>query len=60
MYTMDFIIQFGFKIGLLGFIWKWFSNHEDTLGENHLGFKSQNKPVEGELKLQYSVGHSLD
>jgi len=43
-----------------GFIWKWFPNHEDTGGENHLGYTPQNKPAEEELKLQYSGGHSLD
>ena len=29
-----------------GFAWKWFHNHEDRGGEQHIGFSPQNKPVE--------------
>jgi hypothetical protein len=37
-----------------GFIWKWFSNHENEGGDKHTGFTPQNKPVEKVIKEWYS------
>jgi hypothetical protein len=33
-----------------GFLWKWFSNHEDVGGSENSGFTPQNKPVEKLIK----------
>ncbi len=37
-----------------GFIWKWFSNYEESGGEQHNGFTPQNKPVEKTIARTYS------
>jgi len=37
-----------------GFAWKWFHNHEQRGGEEHIGFSPQNKPVEKVIREYYS------
>ena len=37
-----------------GFAWKWFHNHEDRGGEQHIGYSPQNKPVEEVIRTVYS------
>jgi len=36
-----------------GFLWKWFSNHDDVGGLENSGFTPQNKPVEKLIKQIY-------
>lgn len=36
-----------------GFLWKWFSNHNEVGGLNNNGFTPQNKPVEKTIKERY-------
>jgi glycosyl hydrolase family 113 len=36
-----------------GFVWKWFHNHEQRGGKEHIGFSPQNKPVEEVIKSYY-------
>jgi len=36
-----------------GFLWKWFSNHQEVGGEKHNGFTPQNKPAEKVIFRNY-------
>ena len=38
-----------------GFLWKWFANHKEAGGENHIGFTPQNKPTTDIIKKQFGL-----
>ena len=42
-----------------GFIWKWFPEHKNSGGEQHIGFTPQNKPAEHVLRHNYSKWQSV-
>lgn len=37
-----------------GFAWKWFHNHEQRGGKDHIGFSPQNKPAQEAIRSVYS------
>lgn len=36
-----------------GFLWKWFNNHTQQGGKEHIGYTPQNKPAESVIKERY-------
>lgn len=38
-----------------GFLWKWFSNHDDQGGTENTGYTPQNKPAEMVIKEYYDI-----